>query len=97
MESSRRKVEWNEIEAGLGSVGRLKIMREMLEKPDEYFTRYMLERKTGLKPVDVRSNLKILTGLNWIKEYNYDPKTYKVNIEDEAVRLIAEFFRKIRR
>jgi len=81
---------------GLGSVGRLRILREMIEKPNEYFTRYMLERKTGLKPVDVRSNLKILIDLSWVKEYAYDPKTYKVNMENEAVRFIAEFFRKIR-
>ncbi len=96
MEISRRRVGWKEIEIGLGSVGRLKILKEMIEKPDEYFTKYSLERKTGLKPVDVRNNLKILTDLNWIKEYGYDPKTYKVNMENEAVMLITEFFRKIR-
>jgi len=96
MESSWRKVGWKEIETGLGSVGRLKILKEMIEKPDEYFTKYVLERRTGLKPVDVRSNLKILIDLNWVKEYAYDPKTYRVDMENEAVKLIAEFFRKIR-
>jgi len=96
MESSQRRVTWKEIETGIGSVGRLRILREMIDRPNEYFTRYMLERKTGLKPVDVRSNLKILIDLNWVKEYAYDPRTYKVNVENEAVRLIAEFFRKIR-
>jgi len=96
MESSQCRVGWKEVEIGLGSIGRLRILREMIEKSDEYFTKYTLERKTGLKPVDVRSNLKILTDLDWVKEYAYDPKTYKVDMDNEAVRLIAEFFRKIK-
>jgi len=96
MESRPNRVGWQEIETGLGSIGRLKILREMIEDPNQYFTKYSLERKTGLKPVDVRKNLKILTDLNWVREYAYDPRTYKVNMENEAVRLIAEFFRKIR-
>lgn len=96
MKISQRRVEWKEIETGLGTVGRLRILREMIGRPNEYFTKYMLERKTGLKPVDVRSNLKTLTDLNWVKEYAYDPKTYKVNMENEAVRLIADLFRKMK-
>jgi len=96
MESSQCRVGWKEVEIGLGSIGRLRILREMIEKSDEYFTKYTLEKKTGLKPVDVRSNLKILLDLNWVKEYAYDPKTYKVDMDNEAVRLIAEFFRKIK-
>ena len=96
MESSQCRVGWKEVEIGLGSIGRLRILREMIEKSDEYFTKYTLEKKTGLKPVDVRSNLKILTDLDWVKEYAYDPKTYKVDMDNEAVRLIAEFFRKIK-
>jgi len=96
MDSGPHRVVWKEIETGLGSVGRLKILKEMIERSDDYFTKYMLERRTGLKPVDVRSNLKILIDLEWVKEYAYDPKTYKINMENDAVRLVAEFFRKIR-
>jgi len=96
MESSQCRVGWKEVEIGLGSIGRLRILREMIEKSDEYFTKYTLEKKTGLKPVDVRSNLKILLDLNWVKEYAYDPKTYKIDMDNEVVRLIAEFFRKIK-
>jgi len=96
MESSQCRVGWKEVEIGLGSIGRLRILREMIEKSDEYFTKYTLEKKTGLKPVDVRSNLKILLDLNWVKEYEYDPKTYKIDMGNEGVSLIAEFFRKIK-
>ena len=95
MSDARRKIRWKDIETGLGSVGRMRILREMIERPDDSFTKYMLERRTGLKPVDVRNNLRVLVELDWVREYPYDPKTYKVNMENEAVRLIAEFFRKV--
>jgi len=51
---------WREVEAGLGSVGKIRILKVMLEKPGQVFTKYGLERETGLKPVDVRSDLKAL-------------------------------------
>ncbi|MDH5688196.1 MAG: hypothetical protein OEZ48_10100 [Candidatus Bathyarchaeota archaeon] len=95
MEGNQRRVRWEEIEKGLGSVGRIRMLREMIERSDEFFTKYALERRTGLKPVDVRSNLEVLLELGWVKEYRYDPRTYKVNAESEAIRLIAEFFHRI--
>lgn len=96
MRSLSTKTKWKEIERGLGSVGRLRMLKRMIEKPNGYFTKYALERETGLKPTDVRSNLEVLIELNWVKEYNYDPKTYRINMENEVVRLIADLFRKIR-
>ena len=42
------------MEKALRSVGRLKILYVLLEKPDEAFTKYALEKTTKLKPVDVR-------------------------------------------
>lgn len=96
MEDIQCRVTWKGIENGLGSVGRIRILRKMIESSDEFFTKYALERKTGLKPVDVRNNLKVLVELGWVKEHLYDPRTYKVNMENEAVRLLAEFFRKVK-
>lgn len=96
MEGIQRRVTWKDIERGLGSVGRIRILRRMIESSDEFFTKYALERRTGLKPVDVRSNLKVLVELDWVKEYPYDPRTYRVNMENETVRLLAEFFRKVK-
>ncbi|MBS7653452.1 MAG: hypothetical protein QXR06_04480 [Candidatus Bathyarchaeia archaeon] len=89
-------VRWEDVEFGLGSIGRLRILRKMIEKPDEYFSKYALERATGLKPVDVRRDLEVLLGLDWVKEYGYDPKRYKVNLENEAVKVIAEFMRRFK-
>ena len=96
MKSTDSRARWKEIERGLGSVGRLRMLRSMVENPNRYFTKYALERETGLKPTDVRSNLEILTELGWVKEYDYDPKTYKINMENEIVKLIADLFQKIK-
>ncbi|MEM2913436.1 MAG: hypothetical protein QXR06_03730 [Candidatus Bathyarchaeia archaeon] len=43
---------WDDIEAGLSSPGRIKILRALLRKPGECFTMYALERLTGLKPIE---------------------------------------------
>ena len=94
MNKGRNRID--EVEAGLGSVGRLRILKKMIEKPEEYFTKYALIRATGVKSVNVKSDLKVLVELDWIKEYSNDPKTYKINMENDVVKAIAEFFRKIR-
>jgi len=97
MEAMKAKVSvWEEVEEGLGGVGKIRILRIMTERPDEYFTKYMLEKSTGLKPLDVRRSLKALVELGWVKEYPCDPKTYRVNMENEAVKAVAELFKKLR-
>jgi hypothetical protein len=88
---------WREVEAGLGSVGKIRILRVMFEKPSQVFTKYGLERNTGLKPVDVRSDLKALIKIGWVKEHQYDPKTYEVNMENPVVKQLYEFFKHVRR
>ena len=98
MEAMKAKVSvWEEVEEGLGGVGKIRILRIMTERPDEYFTKYMLEKSTGLKPLDVRRSLKALVELGWVKEYPCDPKTYRVNMENEAVKAVAELFKRLRR
>lgn len=96
MKPKEALLRWEDVEVGLGSVGRLRILRKMIEKPDEYFSKYALQRATGLKPVDVRRDLEILLSLGWVREYGYEPKRYKINLENEAVKAIAEFMRKFR-
>jgi Fic family protein len=88
---------WEEFEGGLGGVGKIRILRLMIGRPEEYFTKYMLEKATGLKPLDVRRSLKTLVELGWVKEYQCDPKTYRVNMENENVKAVAELFRKLKR
>jgi len=88
---------WEEFEEGLGGVGKIRILRLMIGRPEEYFTKYMLEKATGLKPLDIRRSLKALVELGWVKEYQCDPKTYRANMENENVKAVAELFRKLKR
>lgn len=83
-----------ELEAGLGSVGKLRIMRVLASRKEEAYTKYALERITGLKPADVRNDLKALTLIKWIKEYPYVPRKYKINVDHPTVTFLIEFFRK---
>lgn len=94
--SHKKRDVWGEAELGLGSVGKIRILRTMLNKPNQVFTKYGLEKATGLKPVDVRNNLKTLITIGWVKEYHYEPKTYQINIENNIVQRLSEFFRGIR-
>jgi hypothetical protein len=74
VKAEKPRNSWEEIELGLGSVGKLRILRVMLEKPNEAFTKYALEKATKLKPVDVRTNIRALVEVEWVKEYPYPKK-----------------------
>ncbi len=82
-----------EIETGLGTLGRLKILGA-LAKDKGFLTKYALERATGLKPVDVRNNLKILVEIGWVKEYKYQPRKFSLNLEKPNVAHLLEFLTK---
>ncbi len=84
-----------EIEAGLGSLGRLKILGA-LAGGKEFLTKYALERDTGLKPVDVRSNLKVLVEIGWVEEYRYQPRKYRLNLENPNVAHLVHFLNETR-
>ncbi len=93
----KAKDVWGEVEEGLGSVGKIRILREMIFRPEEHFTKYMLERATGLKPKDVRKILQTLVDLGWVVENPCDPKTYRINMENGRVKFLAELFHKLGR
>lgn len=95
MRAKASKRVWEELEEGLGSVGKIRVLRLLAEKPEEYFTKYMLERATGLKPLDVRRCLKTLVEIGWVLEFPCNPKTYRINMENGAVKLLAELFKKL--
>ncbi|MEM3648794.1 MAG: hypothetical protein QW506_06495 [Thermoproteota archaeon] len=88
---------WGEVEEGLGSVGKIRILRLLMAEPEECFTKYMLERATGLKPKDVKKSLEVLVGLGWVVENPCDPKTYRINLENERVKILAELFCRLAR
>jgi Fic family protein len=86
----------NEIENTLGSITKLKMLRVLSSNNNEYFTKYALEKMTGLKPVSVRSNLKDLTKIRWVTESPYKPTKYKINKENQTVKELIDFFKKIK-
>ncbi|MCP8318841.1 MAG: hypothetical protein L6N95_03325 [Candidatus Methylarchaceae archaeon HK01B] len=82
------------IETGLGSKGKLRILKELAKNPGRLLTKYALERKTGLKPIDVRANLKSLIEIGWVIEHRYRITKYQLNMEDEIVQDTIEYMRK---
>ncbi|MEM3027316.1 MAG: hypothetical protein QW220_01130 [Candidatus Bathyarchaeia archaeon] len=89
-----RKRADEELEAAL-SPGRLKIMRVLLKSPHHAFTRYELGKKTPLRPIDIREDLALLVRMGWVKELPYEPRKYTINLENEKVRHLADFLRKV--
>ena len=83
------------VEEGLGSAGRLRILRILASGEAPTYTRYGLEKLTGLSPVYVRKHLKVLVETGWVKELNYASPVYALNLDDLKVNLLVEYFRKI--
>ena len=85
----------NAIEVGLGTVGRLRILRELISHQGQALTKYQLAKLTHLKNLSLRRDLEVLIRLGWVEELPYRPKKYRVNLEREEVRHLAEFFQRV--
>ena len=83
------------VEDGLGSAGRLRILRFMASGETPSYTKYGLEQLTGLSPAYVRKHLKVLVETGWVKELNFGSTVYALNLDDLKVKLLVEYFRKI--
>ena len=83
------------VEDGLGSAGRLRILRCMASGETPTYTRYGLEKLTGLSPAYVRKHLKVLVETGWVKELNYGSTVYALNLDDLKVKLLVDYFGKI--
>lgn len=95
VEGKDKKV-WKELEAGLGSGSRFRVLVYLVMNPKQTFTKYALVKATGLRSPAVAKQLKTLLDLGWIRKYDYSPITYQINLEKEVVRLIYEFFSELR-
>lgn len=58
------------------------------------YTKYGLEKRTGLKPAAVREHLKTLIEAGLVKELPLRPRVYMVNDKDSFAMLLIELFRK---
>lgn len=55
------------IEIGLGSIGKVKIMKALAEE-GKMITIYALHKKTHLKRDDIKRNLDDLMKIGWVKQ-----------------------------
>jgi hypothetical protein len=86
-----------EVERGLGSVGKLKILRLLLDRPDQAFTRYAIGQKISNDPTSIRSDLKTLVEINWVNEFKVQHLSkYSINLDKDVVRQLAIFFQELR-
>ena len=80
------------IEAGLGSSGRLKLLRYLSRNP-EGMTKYAIEQ-SGLRYGDVTANLRVLVEIGWVEELPTQPRKYRINLDNGIVNALIEFFQK---
>ena len=93
----RRQLD-REVERGLGSVGKLKILRLLIERPDQVFTRYAIGQKISNDPASIRSDLKTLVELNWVNEFKVQHLSkYSINLDQDVVKQLSVFFQELRR
>jgi len=90
-----RKTE--EIEKGLTSPGKLKILRLLMKTPDHAFTRYEIRKKLSLSPTDVRSDLNVLTELGWVREHTVQHlQKYSIKMDNPTVKQLSDFFKAVK-
>lgn len=79
------------IEIGLGSIGKVKIMKALAEE-GKMITIYTLHKKTHLKRDDIKRNLDDLVKIGWVKQNKLANVMYSVNRENECVNRLMVFF-----
>ncbi len=94
---SREKMSiWEELELGLGGGKKFRVLVHLIMNPEKAFTKYALAKATGLRTPSIERRLKTLVDLGWVKEFKFKPKTYQINLENETVKALLEFFRELR-
>ena len=58
------------MEIGLGSIGKIKIIRALAEE-NKLTTIYLLHKKTHLKREDIRTNVNDLVKIGWVNQSKY--------------------------
>jgi DNA-binding transcriptional ArsR family regulator len=82
------------IETGLGSIGKVKIIKALAEE-SKLATIYVLHKKTHLKREDIRNNLEDLVRIGWVTQSKYANMMYGINRENKYVIRLIEFFNDI--
>jgi predicted transcriptional regulator len=79
------------VEIGLGSIGKVKIMKALAEE-GKMITIYTLHKKTHLKRDDIKRNLDDLMKIGWVKQNKLANVMYSTNRENEYVNRLIVFF-----
>jgi len=85
-----------EIEKAICSISTFRVLAELAKHPTKTYTKYALSKATMLDAKDVSNAIKKLLEINWIEEVNLGSiKVYKINLNNDKVRILTEFLRKI--
>ncbi|HJT48186.1 MAG TPA: hypothetical protein VJ729_08370 [Nitrososphaeraceae archaeon] len=79
------------VETGLGSIGKIKIMKALAEE-NKMLTIYALHKKTHLKREDIKRNLIDLIKIGWVNENKLVNVMYSINRENDYVAHLTTFF-----
>ena len=79
------------IEIGLGSIGKIKIMKALAEE-NKLATVYVLNKKTHLKREDIKSNILDLVKIGWVTQNKYANVMYGINRDNKYVSELIDFF-----
>jgi Fic family protein len=79
------------VEQGLGSIGKIKILRALSEEK-KLVTIYTLHKKTHLKREDIKRNLAELVKIEWVIEQKVGNTVYSLNRKNNFVQKLVLFF-----
>lgn len=79
------------IETGLGSIGKIKIIKALAEE-NKLATVYVLHKRTHLKRQDIKNNLDDLVKIGWVTQRKYANMMYGINRDNRYVSRLVEFF-----
>ena len=85
-----------ELELGFGGGSKLRMFLHLALNPKEAYTKYAIVKATGLRTPSVDDQLKVLLELGWINENSFRPRTFRINAENQIVKLLLEFLKKAR-
>ena len=80
------------IELGLGSIGKIRIMRALAEE-NKMATIYLLHKKTRLKRDHIKTNLDDLIRIGWVTRRVAPNPMYAFNHENPYASRLIEFFK----
>ena len=83
MRLNSRRTSKEIIEQGLGTLGKIKILKSLAEN-GRMLTIYVLHNKTRLKREDIKRNLNDLMEIGWVKETRMANKMYSFRFTERV-------------